>query len=66
MENKSKNNNFEDESHLPPDVNPVDNTFYDADDPKFRSNDTTGSGFSEAEREVHDGHSPGKPADPQS
>ncbi|HEX8561572.1 MAG TPA: hypothetical protein VF676_01215 [Flavobacterium sp.] len=44
--------------------NPVDKRFWDADDAEPGSDSTTGSGISEAERAVHDGHSPQKPADP--
>ena len=64
MEDKSKI----DEKHISPenleDANPVDNRFWKADDSDFPSNSTTGSGYSEAEREVHDGHNSDHPTEP--
>lgn len=67
MENKS-NKLPDNRDNLQPenlaDLNPVDKSFYNSDDPKYPSDSTTGSGYSEAERNEHDATNGESPEDP--
>ena len=68
MEDKSKDKMPDNRENLQQDnlenLNPVDKSFYNADNAKYPSDSTTGSGYSQAERDEHDATNEDFPADP--